>query len=138
MEEIRVESWAEFVDRISVLDDWAFRGQREAGWPLVSSLSRHLSNFVTDKNRWQEREARAIRIFRRKAHNYLTEHSTLDDDVRCIALMQHHGSPTRLLDFTKSPYVAAFLRSKTRLTKRRSLPSIRRCCGGPRRATILN
>lgn len=108
MQEIRVESWAEFVDRISVLDDWAFRGQREAGWPLVSSLSRHLSNFVTDKQRWQEREARAIRIFRRKAHNYLTDHAALDDDVRCIALMQHHGSPTRLLDFTKSPYVAAF------------------------------
>ncbi|HWQ32594.1 MAG TPA: FRG domain-containing protein [Blastocatellia bacterium] len=108
MEEIRVESWDDFVDRVSALDDWAFRGHRDAGWPLLSSLSRHLQNFVPDRTRWQEREARAIRIFRRKAHNYLSDLGTLEDDVRCVALMQHHGAPTRLLDFTKSPYVAAF------------------------------
>ena len=57
---------------------------------------------------WRAREARAIRIFRRKAHNYLDDPRALDDDLRCLALMQHHGAPTRLLDFTKSPYVAAF------------------------------
>lgn len=54
------------------------------------------------------REERAIRIFRRKAHNYLSNPMALDDDLRCLALMQHHGAPTRLLDFTKSPFVAAF------------------------------
>jgi hypothetical protein len=31
-----------------------------------------------------------------------------DNYFEWLALMQHHGAPTRLLDFTWSPYVAAF------------------------------
>jgi hypothetical protein len=108
MEEQTVDSWDEFVSDAQSLDGWAFRGQRDASWPLFSSLSRKLSNFVPDKGCWQEREARASRIFQRKAHNYISDLRILDDKLRCLALMQHHGAPTRLLDFTKSPYVAAF------------------------------
>jgi hypothetical protein len=103
-----ISSWDEFTELARTLDGWAFRGQRDADWQLFSSLSRHLRTFVSDQTCWQEREARAIRVFRRKAHNYVSDLRVLDDDVRCLALMQHHGAPTRLLDFTKSPYVAAF------------------------------
>lgn len=108
MDEERARSWDDFVSITNALDDWAFRGQQNAQWALLSSLSRYLGNFVPDRGNWRQREDRAIRIFRRKAHNYLTDPGMLDDDFRCIALMQHHGAPTRLLDFTKSPYVAAF------------------------------
>jgi hypothetical protein len=108
LEEILVSNWNEFVGLSSELDGWAFRGQEDASWALLSSLSRYLNSFIPDRTTWRSREERAIRIFRRKAHNYLPDQRVLDNDLRCLALMQHHGAPTRLLDFTKSPFVAAF------------------------------
>jgi hypothetical protein len=108
MREVRVQSWSEFNRYISNRDGWAFRGQSDARWPLLSSLPRRLQQNKVDREHWRQREERAIRIFRRKAHVYLPDKSVLEDDLRCLAMMQHHGAPTRLLDFTKSPFVAAF------------------------------
>lgn len=108
MQQIGVTTWNEFMALSSELEGWAFRGQKDARWPLLTSLSRYLSAYIPDRSSWRLREERAIRIFRRKAHNYLDNPSVLDNELRCLALMQHHGAPTRLLDFTKSPFVAAF------------------------------
>lgn len=103
-----LSDWQQFMALATELDGWAFRGQQNADWRLESSLSRYLRDYVPDRRQWPSREERAIRVFRRKAHNFLPHPETLDDDLRCLALMQHHGAPTRLLDFTKSPFVAAF------------------------------
>ena len=108
MEIVHINSWDEFVTLTSACDGWAFRGLPDADWQLISSLSRYLHSFVPDRQSWRQREERALRIFRRKAHIYLPDASVLADDLRCLALMQHHGAPTRMLDFTKSPFVAAF------------------------------
>ncbi|NML44715.1 FRG domain-containing protein [Ramlibacter sp. G-1-2-2] len=100
--------WSEFVAQTDALQGWAFRGHVDASWPLVPSLTRRLQLFSPDPRIWPLREGRAMRVFRRKAHIHLQDRSALDDDLRCLALMQHHGAATRLLDFTKSPFVAAF------------------------------
>jgi len=108
--EYRVESWEEFLKIITETpySNWAFRGQRDEGWPLYSALSRYLRAAGVDPRAWPEQEERILRIFKRKAHQYLSQPPDLDDDFQWLALMQHHGAPTRLLDFTWSPYVAAF------------------------------
>ncbi len=105
----QVSSWQEFLALVEseTLRGWAFRGQGDASWNLESSLTRRLKQYVPSA-RWSEQEGRAIRVFKRKAHYFLNDTSALDDDFRCLALMQHHGAPTRLLDFTKSPYVASY------------------------------
>ena len=108
METIHIANWNAFVSLTSEYNGWAFRGLPDADWQLRSSLSRYLHSFVPDMSTWRQREERALRIFRRKAHNYLLDAAVLEDDIRCLALMQHHGAPTRMLDFTKSPFVAAF------------------------------
>ena len=108
MKVIRLARWAEFIQQTDALQGWAFRGQVHADWPLVPSLTRRLQQYSPQARLWPLRESRAMRIFRRKAHIHLPDRTALEDDLRCLALMQHHGAATRLLDFTKSPFVAAF------------------------------
>ena len=106
----RLESWEAFLKLIvnPPYSNWAFRGERDERWPLYSSLSRYFQNFGVARAAWPEQEGRILRIFKRKAHQFLEKPPDPDDDFQWLALMQHHGAPTRLLDFTWSPYVAAF------------------------------
>ena len=108
--EIRIGSWDEFLRAITnpPYSNWAFRGERHAQWPLNTALARYFRDFQIHRDAWPEQEGRILRIFKRKAHQYLAQPPAYGDDFQWLALMQHHGAPTRLLDFTWSPYVAAF------------------------------
>src|SRR5215217_7453770 len=72
-EVIRLESWKEFLDKItdSPYHNWAFRGQRDARAPLFSALSRYLITYLIDRRAWPEQEERILRIFKRKAIHFL-------------------------------------------------------------------
>jgi hypothetical protein len=104
----RMESWDEYINKVMEgYENWAFRGQADSKWPLMSTLGRYLNNYVDEKY-WKMQEERILRIFQRKAHLFLTHVPDLSNTFQWLALMQHHGAPTRLLDFTWSPYVATF------------------------------
>lgn len=81
----------------------AYRGQVNIDWDWVPSLMR------LESNRQQDAQAdtmRFIESFLREFHQY----STLNEP-QLLAIAQHYGFQTKLLDFTFNPKVAAFFAS---------------------------
>ena len=102
-----VQCWDDLIERIKYLMEgrWLYRGQAH-DWCLTSTLERHISSWEIDPNHAPVLEAALAREFRRRAR--VEDQPLIQDDMlSCLALMRHHGAPTRLLDCTYSPFVAA-------------------------------
>ena len=104
---VRVEDWDDVRWLATKLPGWLYRGQREESWQLETSLERACRDIVPGHT-LAEVERQLVIDFQRAAHNYLAKVPDEDDWSGWLALMQHHGGPTRLLDFTRSIYVASF------------------------------
>ncbi len=89
----------------------AFRGDSIANrqGPLKPTLLRHFDK-VDDIHKALTIEKLTVRRFDNQAYEFLPPHEFFmrQDILSVIALMQHHGAPTRMLDWSKSIYVAAF------------------------------
>jgi hypothetical protein len=114
-----IDSWdnlasraAQIAERQLAGDIIILRGQ-PLQWTPEPGLLRALPT-GTSYQSTLEAERRAMEHFRSQVHLYLTNrdpepvHVQGSSDLAWWTLMQHYGAPTRLLDWTASPYVAAY------------------------------
>jgi len=102
-------SWRDFKDFIYDLqfkDDTCFRGQSNDEWGLVPSYFRYDAEPDLEKyfNRILPSAGRVISGY--TDYNFDLERE--NDKHLLLGLLQHHGFPTPLLDWTHSPYIAAY------------------------------
>ncbi len=83
---------------------YLFRGQNNASWELETSLERYVKKNQSSPSN----ESNMIRAFQRRAHIYTKDIPDYNNTIEWLALMQHYGCPTRLLDFSISLFIGAY------------------------------
>lgn len=108
---IRLNSWEYFDDYANqhLVDyrEYIFRGQASSSWPLQPTLHRIFDkNFIIDPIKTTKEHLESFKLAVRGRRG---PHPTrFDDENEWWALGQHFGLATPLLDWTYSPFVAAF------------------------------
>jgi hypothetical protein len=99
-----VANWSEFQRHIEKYLDgnYLFRGVTSVRFPLVTSVGRRREGYGYSKGV----EQALFDQFKREALPFLPTRPT--NDWEWLALAQHHGVPTRLLDWSESPAVSLF------------------------------
>lgn len=109
---ITVSEFDVFEDAIRKMEYryWVFRGHGGEDWRIEPTLARyyrsHQGNIKPAS--FYPRERDSVDKFRKSAHLHLQHLPAEEDLLGWLAIMQHFGAPTRLIDFTFSPYAALF------------------------------
>lgn len=117
----RLGSWSHFFDFLEAevfqpsspsKQSYIWRGQRRANWPVRSSLDRlfeQLGLLAASPSELERRLAEHLDVFKHAARGRRGPNpASLPEEKDWWALGQHFGLATPLLDWTRSPFAAAY------------------------------
>src|ERR1700722_6840868 len=104
MDDLRIHSLDKFLTAIETDSrDVLYRGVTDAAYELIPKIGR---DKVLDSESVLQCEQAVFAEFKRAASPFLTPQP--QNDLEWLFLCQHHGLPTRLLDWTTNPLVALY------------------------------
>lgn len=106
--EVTPLNWQQLITNANRFITYSFRGQSNFQWNLSTNLERLALQNYKKLEYLANREFWILTQFRRRAHNLLERSPTYDELIEWLALLQHYGGPTRLLDFTDSLFLGLF------------------------------
>jgi hypothetical protein len=106
--EFSVSSVVQYLEVIQNFDEvhisqWFYRGIKDKNFHLTPSLFRCKLPDLTD---WKDYESYLLSTFKKEGAPYFSVKPETEIDL--ISIAQHHGLPTRLLDWTVKPLIALF------------------------------
>ncbi|EPD0968881.1 FRG domain-containing protein [Vibrio vulnificus] len=108
---IEINSVDDLLKNIS-LDDTniIFRGQANIDWKILPAIARFNpnDNYQFHWNTWTDLELDMVEMFKKKSIPFISASRTPTNHFDWLVLAQHHGMPTRLLDWTTNPLKALF------------------------------
>jgi FRG domain len=112
LQPLKIDTWREFKEYVSSTERnrFIYRGQSDSKWRLRSNFHR------TGRANLYKFESTDIAALHRYLSSLTRNRFELKDPAQNLAFMnlvQHHGYPTPLLDWTRSPYVSAFFAYRT-------------------------
>ena len=87
---------------------WIYRGLPNHCWALSTTLERVAKRYWMTSDERRDLESGLLRKFKRHYQQYSHSAPSPCHPVEWLSIMQHHGAPTRLMDWTYSPYVALY------------------------------
>lgn len=107
-----VWAWKNYKDWIeSTIDDqktYFYRGQRDPKWKLQTSFHRESPKFNYSLSDYLNYIVPEVHYYVCANRNEIIRQDDPIEFAGFLALLQHHGFPTPLLDWSLSPYIAAY------------------------------